>query len=75
MVLPGVDGAEALAVAARLGGRATRASVSISIGAATFPDDTSDVALIQRLADENLYAAKRAGRGRAHVGRDRHTTF
>jgi diguanylate cyclase (GGDEF)-like protein len=36
--------------------------MSISIGVATFPDDTSDAEALVRAADSALYAAKHAGR-------------
>jgi diguanylate cyclase (GGDEF)-like protein len=75
MLLPGIDGAEALAVAKRVGALAKRANVSLSIGGATFPEDTADASALQRLADENLYAAKRAGRGRARIGRGLEASF
>jgi GGDEF domain-containing protein len=68
MLLPGIDSAEALVVAKRIGALAKRANVSLSIGGASFPEHTADASAVQRLADENLYAAKRAGRGRAHMG-------
>ena len=75
MLLPGIDGVEALAVAKRVGTLAKTANVSLSIGGATFPEDTKDAAAIQQLADENLYAAKRAGRGRARMGAGLEATF
>ena len=75
VLLPGVDGAEGLAVAKRIGSLAKLAGVSLSIGGATFPDDTADPAAVQRVADENLYEAKRAGRGRARFGGELEATF
>jgi diguanylate cyclase (GGDEF)-like protein len=68
VLLPGVGRDEALAAAKRIGVLAKLAGVSITIGGATFPDDAADPALLPRLADENLYAAKRGGRGRARLG-------
>ena len=68
VILPGSAAAEAFAVAQRIGALAKLAGVSLSIGGATFPDDVTDAAALPALADENLYAAKRAGRGRARMG-------
>ncbi len=61
-------------MAKRVGALAKTANVSLSIGGATFPEDTKDAA-IQQLADENLYAVKRAGRGRARMGAGLEATF
>lgn len=67
ILLPGLGGAEALGVATRIGALAREAGLSLSIGGATFPDDTSDPTVLQSLADENLYAAKHTGRGRVRL--------
>jgi diguanylate cyclase (GGDEF)-like protein len=42
----------------------TRLSLTVSIGGAAFPDDTSSARELLALADEALYRAKRAGRDR-----------
>ncbi|MGC4377657.1 diguanylate cyclase [Fictibacillus sp. Mic-4] len=39
-----------------------RISITVSIGAATYPDSTADTDCLYRLADEALYKAKRRGR-------------
>jgi len=68
VILPGVARDEALAVATRIGALAKLAELSLSIGGASVPDDTADPGVVLSLADANLYAAKRAGRGRARMG-------
>lgn len=40
------------------------ATVTVSIGAALFPDDAPDIAALFESADERLYAAKKGGRNR-----------
>jgi diguanylate cyclase (GGDEF)-like protein len=74
VLLPGIAAAEAVAVARRIGALAKLAGVSLSIGGATYPDDTDDIASVLRLADQALYAAKRGGRARAVLG-DTHAPF
>jgi diguanylate cyclase (GGDEF)-like protein len=68
VILPGVARAEALAVAMRIGALAKATGLSLSVGGASVPDDTADPSAVMTLADANLYAAKRAGRGRARMG-------
>lgn len=65
VVLPGAGALEAASVARRVGVMALRRGLSISIGAASFPDDTDHPDDLITLADKNLIAAKAAGRGRA----------
>jgi diguanylate cyclase (GGDEF)-like protein/PAS domain S-box-containing protein len=40
-------------------------AVTISVGGAVYPDDSSNEETLRRLSDEALYAAKRGGRNRA----------
>ncbi len=75
VILPGVARAEALTVAARIGALAKDAGLSVSVGGASVPDDTADPADVMALADVNLYAAKRAGRGRARMGEGTEAEF
>jgi diguanylate cyclase (GGDEF)-like protein len=70
VILPGVTREEALSVAARIGALAKAAGLSLSIGGASVPEDTPEPASVLAMADANLYAAKRAGRGRARMGKD-----
>ncbi len=70
IVLPGAGSLEAALVARRIGEAAFRKDVSLSIGAATFPDDTDHPDDLVSIADRNLYAAKSAGRGRACLSPD-----
>jgi diguanylate cyclase (GGDEF)-like protein len=67
VLLPGAGSFEAALVARRLGVAAARRSISISIGAAAFPEDTDHPDDLLGLADKNLYAAKAAGRGRVSL--------
>jgi diguanylate cyclase (GGDEF)-like protein len=50
--------------ARRVGQLAGQAGISLSIGAANWPADVGDPALLLATADANLYRAKRAGRHR-----------
>jgi len=75
VILPGVARAEALAVATRIGALAKATGLSLSVGGASVPDDTADPAAVMALADANLYAAKRAGRGRARMGEGTEAEF
>jgi diguanylate cyclase (GGDEF)-like protein len=68
VILPGVAREEALSVATRIGALAKAAGLSLSIGGASVPNDTVDPGSVLAMADANLYAAKRAGRGRARMG-------
>jgi diguanylate cyclase (GGDEF)-like protein/PAS domain S-box-containing protein len=45
--------------------------VTVSIGAALYPDDAADAETLRRLSDDALYRAKRAGRNRAAYAWDR----
>ena len=44
--------------------------VTLSIGVASFPEDTNNVGDLVTMADEALYQAKRAGRNRVCLHRD-----
>lgn len=74
VVLPQVD-VESLSMIAeriranieRLPAPADGATVTVSIGAAIYPDDGNDREVLFRAADERLYEAKRAGRNRVVV--------
>jgi diguanylate cyclase (GGDEF)-like protein len=75
VVLPQVDAASALMIAERIRANieklpapADGAVVTVSIGAAIYPDDGNDREVLFRAADERLYEAKRAGRNRVVVG-------
>lgn len=43
-------------------------AVTVSIGAACWPEDGADLGQVFRSADERLYAAKKAGRNRVELG-------
>ena len=58
-------------VVRRIGRLAWEHGIPLSVGAAAFPADCEVPAALFALADQNLYAAKNAGRGRACLGRDR----
>jgi diguanylate cyclase (GGDEF)-like protein len=75
MVMPNVDREEALGAAGRIRGliaetpfphaeKQPSGRVTVSGGVAVWPMDSDDVDTLLRLADEALYAAKRAGRNR-----------
>ncbi|HEY3054215.1 MAG TPA: diguanylate cyclase [Thermoanaerobaculia bacterium] len=44
-----------------------RVTIGASIGAAFYPDDGATAGELLRVADQAMYGAKRAGKGRAHV--------
>jgi diguanylate cyclase (GGDEF)-like protein len=64
LFLPETTKEEAKAVAERVGAAARRDGISLSAGGACWPDDCVDPSRVMALADEQLYAAKRAGRCR-----------
>jgi diguanylate cyclase (GGDEF)-like protein len=65
VIVPQVDTPSLAAIAERIrAGVETTTPVTISIGAAVYPDDGADAAALFAAADERLYAAKKAGRNR-----------
>jgi diguanylate cyclase (GGDEF)-like protein len=75
VVLPGCERERAAAVAARIGQRARERGLSLSVGVASWPEDCREPTELMTAADAHLYAAKRAGRGRACAGADRMVVF
>jgi diguanylate cyclase (GGDEF)-like protein len=71
-ILPGCPPGESLQIAERIlnSARELRAAapITVSIGAATFPQDAADLEGLLRAADEALYSSKRAGRDRVSRG-------
>ena len=65
VLLPGAGSLESALVARRIGNAALRRGLSVSIGAASYPDDTDHPDDLLQLADKSLYEAKAKGRGRA----------
>jgi diguanylate cyclase (GGDEF)-like protein/PAS domain S-box-containing protein len=72
-ILPGIAGREALAAAAdrllaavegSFAWNGQRLDISLSGGAALFPDDAEDAETLLAVADTTLYRAKKLGRGR-----------
>jgi len=69
VLLPGATETEALQVAERIrseveSGELTDATISVSLGVATFPTDACDAENLMLMADRRLYAAKALGRNR-----------
>ncbi len=75
VVLPGCGRDLAAKVASRMGQRARSSGLSLSVGVASWPEDCQEPEALLATADANLYAAKRAGRGRAAVGAGQLVTF
>jgi diguanylate cyclase (GGDEF)-like protein len=71
LLLPGCSRGDAVGVAdrvrAEIARRATTASVTISAGVATMPDNAIDAERLVSAADAALYEAKRLGRDCAHA--------
>ena len=68
VLLPGCQRGTAAAIAARIGQRARARGLSLSLGTVSWPEDCQEPGTLMSMAEANLYAAKRAGRGRACVG-------
>ena len=71
VLLPGSDPGALRAAALRVGEEAFRAGVSLSVGGASWPDDTPVLDELFATADAALYKAKQAGRACAFVGAQR----
>ncbi len=75
VIVPQIDAASLAAIAERvregieaMPAPTDGAQITVSIGASIFPDDGNAVDVLFRVADERLYAAKKAGRNRVVVG-------
>lgn len=75
VLLPAASAEECAIVARRIGAAAHAQNISLSIGAACWPDDCSAPERLIATADERLYEAKRAGRGRVSFGGSRSSQF
>jgi diguanylate cyclase (GGDEF)-like protein len=64
VLLPDTNREHLTQAARRVGELADAAGISLSIGAAAWPTDGPEPALLLSVADANLYRAKRAGRHR-----------
>jgi diguanylate cyclase (GGDEF)-like protein len=65
VIVPQIDTPALAAIAERIrAGVEATTPVTVSIGAALYPDDAANVDALFATADERLYAAKRAGRNR-----------
>jgi diguanylate cyclase (GGDEF)-like protein len=65
VLVPQIDTPSLAAIAERVrAGVETATPVTVSIGAAIYPDDGANVDALFAVADERLYAAKKAGRNR-----------
>lgn len=65
VVLPGAGSLEVALVARRIGEAAARRGLALSIGGASFPDDTDHPDDLLELAGKSLDQARSGGRGRA----------
>jgi len=64
LLLPSTNRDQMVAVAKQLADAARSSEISMSIGGASWPEDTQDPNTLLQSADENLYRAKAAGRKR-----------
>jgi diguanylate cyclase (GGDEF)-like protein len=72
VLVPQIDMPSLAAIAERIrAGVETATPVTVSIGAAIYPDDGANVDALFAAADERLYAAKKAGRNRVVSPRSR----
>ena len=72
VLVPQIDTPSLAAIAERVrAGVETATPVTVSIGAAIYPDDGANVDALFAAADERLYAAKKAGRNRVMAPRPR----
>lgn len=71
--VPDCDAEHLRALARRVGAEALKAGISLSIGGASGTTEPADTLL--KVADSNLYKAKRAGRNRACIGTEDPFTF
>lgn len=70
LILPGAGAFEAAAVSRRLGVLLHRCGISVSIGAAAFPDDADDVDDLVTIADKHVFLARSDGGGRSCLSED-----
>ncbi len=71
VLLPGADNGALTAAARRLGDEAIGAGISLSLGGACWPNQTTSIESLFAAADAAVYQAKRAGRSCAFVGDQR----
>lgn len=74
VLLPGLNGEQALEVANRIQGQLKRIPeasmehpITVSIGVATYPDDAKDIHELLRFADKAMYQAKVSGKNQSCV--------
>lgn len=75
VLLPGCRRDTAASIAARIGQMARGKGLSLSVGIASWPEDCAAPDELMATAEAHLYAARRAGRGRACAGSDRVVPF
>lgn len=79
VILPGCGPEDALVSAERLhrcvADHATTVPVTVSAGAASFPDHASSAEGLLKAADDAMYEAKRAGRNSVRIARPRNELF
>jgi diguanylate cyclase (GGDEF)-like protein len=68
VLLPGCQRGTAAAISARITQRARAKGLSMSLGTVSWPEDCQEPGALMSMAEANLSAAKKAGRGRACVG-------
>ena len=75
VLLPGCRRDTAAPIASRIGQQARARGLSLSMGVASWPEDCPQPSTLLATADSLLYAAKRAGRGRACLGSEQVVVF